>query len=233
MTTTPADLRPALVTRWLATPQVRFVRTPLPPAPAREQLGAEQGWGAWLEQQWYATTAAAHRLVWGGAARLSTGIDVPAESADPLAARAYLADLVDRLALVYGWPADRSAALAAAMRAERPAATVYDTVERLKAFGPPLDWPSANSWFVVAGELQRVASIVSSGEAAGTVRTATITAATNIADAGRRVAAVAESNASSIGFGVGLGAVALVAGAVVVFAGPQLVAASRARRALS
>lgn len=213
------DLRPLLVTPWLATPVVHFRRTQVPPV--NHQLGAdEQGWGGWLAEQWYATAAGVHRLVWGGAASLTTGITVPAEVADPTLARNYLADVLVRLGTVHGWPPEEVARRAAAMRAERNAGTVHDTIDRVVAYGPPATWSGAQSWYSIAQEMQRTASVLASGEAAGVVRSTTIAVATNAQRTAQNVIDGARDSAGNLGLGLGLGLGVLAVGALIVAGGP-------------
>lgn len=240
---THVDLRRALVTPWLATPVITFTRTPLPPVRrGRPRLGADTaapeapsdpGYAARLERAWYDTTAWAHELLWGGAASLTTGIRVPEESRTPAAAQAYLAELLVRLGETYAWPADRVTTLAAAMRAEKVAGTVHDTVERMKAYGPPLEWPEAARWFGVAHEIQRVAAAVSAAESAGVVRSTAIAAAGAAKEAAIATNDALKEHGQAAGTGIGLGLGLAVAGVALVYLGPQLLVASRARRALA
>lgn len=228
---TVTDLRRFIVTPYLATPEVQLQRTPLPPLPG-QRIGATDSWGAWVASQWADTTAAAHRVIWGGLANLTTGIRIPEEAANPTAARDYLAGFAERLAAVNGWPADDAARRVAAMRAEPVAPTINDTVDRVAAYGPPLSWPGAEAWYSVADEQKRLASLLAAGEAAGVVRSTAVSASAQAAHIARELKAGVEAGGTNVGVGVGLGLVGVAVVGLGVALGPTILA-NRARRAVT
>lgn len=247
MTTIPAgvDLRVVLGSRpALTAPRVLYMPAPRqpPPGPVSTsgpwRFGAEaEGWGAWAARKWAETTAGLHQLVYGGAVAAGTGVVVPSEVKSPAGASDYLRYAFGELAKANGWPQTEVDRRLASMKAAGTAATVVDTIARLRPLGPDPSWPAAATWYSIADDMSRSAALVSTGEASAKMIEGALTNADEVrsilAEVGAKVdraLSIGENYSKGIGAGIGTVAGIVLVGFLVWLGWPYLAGAAAAKR---
>lgn len=212
---------------WNKTPWGESTPPPAPPAAAPAQPGqpgpvAQEGWLEWARRQWGDTNAGLHRIIYQGAWRGLTGLNIPAEAGSPTAAREYMANTMRTMAGIYGWPSADVESRVRAILSTPNGSGVVSTLERIAVYGPPATWTMAQGWYDLLGDVAQSAGMVSAGEAAGVVQQAgerTLTATVARID---RTLDVADKAAGGAGFGIGVGVVALAATAAAVVFWPEI-----------
>jgi len=209
----PGDLRAYVVER---VPAAQIVRAPAPPMTVTIAAFGEAD--TWIDQTiawWGDKLRKLHTAIYQGAVSVSTGLEVPQESASPEAARAYLVRTFLHLAGINGWPPPQAGARVAAMQAQPVAQGVVATVQRLAEFGPDPRWTGAASWYKIANQVAQGAALASAGEAAGIVSIKARSVARDVSErldkAAAQWGALAQQygqnmsrSAGSIGTGIGL-----------------------------
>lgn len=176
-----------------------------------------------IKQWWSGLAGELHRAVYQRGTQIVTGVSLPAEGIDPRSTTQYLADLVESVGTLNGWP-DVAARHGAAMRSTPPAPTVVGTVNRLTALGPPHELPGAVAWYDVAQDIQLTASLISMGEQMHLWSTRGRQIARTAGGILDRFATWGESLSPYAAAGAGLAIGIAMTGLVVYLAGPELVA---------
>lgn len=192
-------------------------------------------------------------------ARRLAGLDLPREVVDPVAARKYLADLLETMGALHGWPADQVAQYAVAMRKIDPAGTVVATVDRiLSSTPPPKEWPGVDGWYRIALQIRSSAAYNGWGERLSLWQSAGLSAMqaarnlrAELVEQGQRITTSpgfwrwleeAQEQASkamlavrtaaiAVPTGLAVGAGTILAGAALIYFGPELMAAGGVAKA--